>query len=104
LLVVIGIRQIRAFIAGINTANVLIKVKFGKLHKTPRFNERQVEMINKLMGNFMGKLQTSKWAKMMRVDRDTALRDIQDLVEKGVLRESGEGGRSTNYMVNLPTP
>lgn len=83
-------------------SNILVKAKFWELHKTTRFNERQVEMINKLMGNFTGKLHTSKWAKLTKVHRDTALRDIQDLVEKGVLLESGEGGRSTNYILNLP--
>jgi Fic family protein len=47
-------------------------------------------------------MHSSKWAKMTGVHRDTALRDIQDLVEKGILSDSGEGGRSTNYKINLP--
>ncbi|MDX2432031.1 MAG: hypothetical protein QNK35_13930 [Bacteroides sp.] len=59
-------------------------------------------MINKLMGDFIGKLHSSKWAKLTKVHRDTALRDIQDLIEKGILSDSGEGGRSTNYVLNLP--
>jgi len=84
-------------------SKILVKAKFWELHKTTQFNERQVEMINKLQGNFIGKLHSSKWAKMTKVHRDTALRDIQDLVEKGVLLDSGEGGRSTNYILNLPT-
>ena len=84
-------------------SKILVKAKFWELHKTTRFNERQIEMINKLLGDFVGKLHSSKWAKMTKVHRDTALRDIQDLVEKGVLLDSGEGGRSTNYILNLPT-
>jgi Fic family protein len=83
-------------------SKILVKAKFWELHKTTRFNERQVEKINTLMGDFVGKLHTSKWAKMTKVYRDTALRDIRDLVEKGLLLESGEGGRSTNYFLNLP--
>jgi len=82
-------------------SKILVKAKFWELHKTTQFNERQVEMINKLQGDFVGKLHSSKWAKMTKVHRDTALRDIQDLVEKGILLESGEGGRSTNYILNL---
>ena len=81
-------------------SKILIKAKFWEFHRTTQFNERQIEMINKLQGDFVGKLHSSKWAKMTKIHRDTALRDIQDLVEKGVLLDSGEGGRSTNYILN----
>ena len=84
-------------------SKVFVKAKFWELHKNTKFNERQIIMINKLQGNFVGKLYSSKWAKMTKVHRDTALKDIQDLVDKGVLSDSGEGGRSTNYVINLPT-
>lgn len=83
-------------------SKILKKAKFWELHKTTQFNQRQVEMINKLLANFSGKLHSSKWAKMTKVHRDTARRDIQDLIEKRVLSDSGEGGRSTNYILNLP--
>ena len=83
-------------------SKVLMKGRFWEIHKTTQLNERQVKMINILLGDFVGKLHSSKWAKMTNVHRDTALRDIQDLVEKGILSDSGEGGRSTNYILNLP--
>lgn len=86
-----------------NLSKVLIKAKFWELHQSTKFNERQIEMINKLMGDFVGKLHSSKWAKMTKVHRDTARRDIQDLIEKNVLSDTGEGGRSTNYIINLPS-
>lgn len=84
-------------------SKILVKAKFWELHKNTHFNERQIEMINKLQGDFVGKLHSSKWAKMTKVHRDTARRDIQDLIVKGVLSDSGEGGRSTNYILNLPS-
>jgi len=83
-------------------SKILAKAKFWELHKNTYFNERQIKMINSLLGDFVGKLHSSKWAKMTKVHRDTALRDIQYLIEKGVLMDSGEGGRSTNYILNLP--
>jgi len=82
-------------------SKILIKAKFWDLHKTTQFNERQIEMINQLQSNFVGKLNSSKWAKITKVHRDTARRDIQDLMEKGILLISDEGGRSTNYILNL---
>ncbi|MFO7933504.1 MAG: Fic family protein [Bacteroidales bacterium] len=83
-------------------SKILMKARFWEIHKTTQLNERQVKMINILLADFVGKLHSSKWAKMTNVHRDTALRDIQDLVEKGILSDSGEGGRSTNYILNLP--
>lgn len=46
---------------------------------------------------YFGKLTSSKWAKITKCSPDTALRDIQDLIDKGILKKAEEGGRSTNY-------
>lgn len=54
---------------------------------------------NRLWDGFEGKLTSSKWAKMCRCSQDTALRDINDLIAKGMVRNSGEGGRSANYLL-----
>ena len=50
-----------------------------------------------LFDKFEGKLQSSKWAKINKTSSDTALRDIKDLIEKGILQQSNGGGRSVNY-------
>jgi Fic family protein len=61
-------------------------------------NERQKLMLNKILdGDFFGKLTSSKWAKITKCSPDTALRDIQDLIDKGILKKAEKGGRSTNY-------
>ncbi len=61
-------------------------------------NERQRLVLQKLLGSFEGKLTTRKWAKLCKVSPDTALRDINDLVAKGLLtRDDAAGGRSTSY-------
>ena len=62
-------------------------------------NERQVKIVNMLWDGFEGKLTTSKWAKISKTSQATALRDVSDLVEQGVLIAADAGGRSTNYLL-----
>jgi len=45
-------------------------------------------------------LTTSKYAKLAKCSPDTALREIQDLVARGVLARGPGGGRSTNYLLS----
>ncbi|MFK5959586.1 MAG: Fic family protein [Lutibacter sp.] len=83
---------------------VLHKHKFWNTHGVAIQNERQKVMLNKLLDNFNGKLTSSKWAKITKCSNDTALRDIQDLIKKGILKREIAGGRSTNYdLVTLMT-
>jgi Fic family protein len=79
------------------TQKILRKAEFWKLHEHTPINERQRLVLNKLFDDFDGKLQTSKWAKITKTSTDTALRDIKDLVEKGILKQTAEGGRNANY-------
>lgn len=76
---------------------VLYKAEFWDKHKETILNSRQRLMLNKLLDGFEGKLKTSKWAKIVKCSADTALRDIKDLIEKGILKQEEPGGRSTNY-------
>lgn len=81
-------------------ANVLFKGKFWQIHSKTIINERQKKLINKLLDGFNGKLTSSKWAKIAKCSKDTAIRDINDLIEKEILRKEIAGGRSTNYELN----
>lgn len=79
---------------------VLAKTRFWQRWAAPGsapLNERQVKLVNRLLDGFEGKLTSSKWASIAKCSPDTALRDITDLLARGVLRKSDAGGRSTSY-------
>ena len=78
-------------------ASVLRKARFWEAHADISFNDRQHLMLNKLLDGFEGKLTSSKWAKIAKCSQDTALRDILDLVDHGILAKDPGGGRSTSY-------
>jgi Fic family protein len=78
-------------------AAVLKKARFwDKLADTP-LNDRQKKILNQPLNGFEGKLTTVKWAKLVKCSHDTALRDIEDLMRKGILVKDAAGGRSTSY-------
>ena len=76
---------------------VLAKSRFWQRWAMVPLNERQLKLLNKLLDGFEGKLTSSKWAAIAECSPDTALRDISHLLERGVLRKSAAGGRSTSY-------
>jgi Fic family protein len=78
---------------------VLDKARFWDTHRTTAINERQRLLLNKLMDGFEEKLTSSKWAKIAKCSSDTALRDIQDLLQKNMLQKEDAGGRSTSYVL-----
>lgn len=89
-------------IAASDTAleSILVKARFWEAHSGQPFNDRQRSILNRLLdGGFEGKLTSSKWAKLGKCSQDTALRDITDLVERGILLKDDAGGRSTGYHV-----
>lgn len=78
-------------------ASVLAKANFWDAIKGHALNERQRFVINRLLDGFEGKLTSSKWAKLAKCSQDTASRDIDDLIRKGILVKGAAGGRSTSY-------
>ncbi|GAB4002101.1 Fic family protein [Spirosoma daeguense] len=80
-------------------AGVLKKAHYWEWLGTKTISERQRLMLNKLLDGFDGKLTSSKWAKIAKCSQDTALRDIQNLMEQGVLVKDESGGRSTSYLL-----
>jgi Fic family protein len=84
---------------------VLGKAEFWKTHSEANINSRQRNIINRLLEGFDGKLTSSKWATIEKCSPDTALRDIHELLDAGILQKDKGGGRSTSYsLVRLPQP
>jgi Fic family protein len=84
-----------------STDEILQKVNrknnFWETQRHVLLNDRQQKMMEIMLDDFYGKINVSKWAKMSNCSTDTALRDIQDLVNKEILEKEDAGGRSTSY-------
>jgi Fic family protein len=93
-------------IAGAQTTleKVLYKARFWESAAPLSLNDRQRLVLNKLLDNFEGKLTTAKWGKIAKCSHDTALRDINFLVEGRLLMRGADGGRSTSYELTNQLP
>jgi Fic family protein len=88
----------RAFDGAEKTLAVVFnKADFWKKHLAASLNDRQRDIVNRLLDGFDGKLTSSKWAVLEKCSPDTALRDIADLVGRDILKKDEGGGRSTSY-------
>ena len=83
-------------------ASVMRKARFWESVADQPLNERQRKVVNRLLDGFEGKLTNAKWAAITKASSDTALRDISDLVQRGILVKEPGGGRSTSYSLVLP--
>ena len=81
----------------VSLASVLAKARFWESVADVALNERQRQILNRLLDGFEGNLTNAKWAKIAKCSSDTALRDIQRLVDQGILMRGSERGRSTSY-------
>ena len=86
--------------AQVTLDDVLAKSRFWQHWGTQALNARKIKVLNRLLDGFDGKLTSSKWAAIAKCSSDTALRDLNDLVERGMLRKAAAGGRSTSYELN----
>lgn len=76
---------------------VLVKARFWQRWAGQPLNQRQMKMLNRLLDGFDGKLTSSKWAAIAKCSPVTALRDITQLLDLGMLQKTPGGGRSTGY-------
>ena len=78
-------------------ASVLRKARFWEALAGQSLNERQRKVVNRLLDGFEGKMTNAKWAALAKTSSDTALRDINDLISRGILAKEPGGGRSSSY-------
>lgn len=94
----------RALVAAeASTETVLFKARLWERVNQGQVNERQRLVINRMLNGFEGFLTTSKYAKLAKCSNDTALRDITELAERGVLVRNAAKGRSTSYRLTADT-
>jgi Fic family protein len=79
--------------------SVLAKARFWESIADTHLNERQRMILNRLLDGFESNLTNAKWTRLAKCSSDTALRDLQYLVDRGILRIGPAGGRSTNYVL-----
>jgi Fic family protein len=83
-------------------ASVLHKGEVWRRLQPHALGERQRRIVNRVLDGFDGALTTSKYAKLAKCSADTALRDVQDLLARGILVQNPGGGRSTSYRLAAP--
>jgi Fic family protein len=79
------------------SATVLRKADFWQRYAREPLIDRQKTMLNRYLDGFEGNLTAKKWAKMTKVSIPTAQRDINDLVERGILQRNAGGSKNTSY-------
>lgn len=79
---------------------VLAKADFWQKNSSISLNERQKKMLNKILDDFDGNITSEKWAKICKCSKDTAIRDLNDLLSKNILKKDDAGGRSTRYRMS----
>ena len=77
----------------------IAKTKFWDSIRKYPLNERQIKILNMMQEDFEGKLTTAKWEKLNKCSHSTALRDIKDLIDKGILIDDGKHSKNTSYLL-----
>ena len=88
--------------ANSNLYSTLAKTQFWQHWQGVPFNERQIKLLNRLLDGFECNLTNKKWSLIAKCSADTALRDITDLLDRGVLSRGSSSGRSTHYLIKQP--
>ncbi len=95
---------VKTLMSALDEANSLVSTTLNKSFFWQRnvgvsLSERQVNMLNLFLDGYEAKITTKNWASLAKCSKDTALRDIQDLAEKNILREDVPGAKRPSYSI-----
>ena len=78
---------------------ILNKSFFWQKAATVPMTERQTQMLNLFLDGYEAKITSKTWATLAKCSRDTAIRDIQNLVDKNILVENIPGAKRPSYSI-----
>lgn len=83
-----------------NTVSTILNKSFfwQKASSIP-LSQRQADMLNLFLDGYEAKITSKTWASLAKCSKDTAIRDIQDLVDKEILREDIPGAKRPSYSI-----
>lgn len=95
---------LKTLLSAIREADVAISTLLNKNAFWQRIagislSKRQIEMLNLFLDGYEAKITSKNWASLSKCSKDTAIRDIQDMVQKGILREEVPGAKRPSYVI-----
>lgn len=80
-------------------STILNKSFFWQKASSIPLSQRQTDMLNLFLDGYEAKITSKTWASLAKCSKDTAIRDIQDLVDKEILREDIPGAKRPSYSI-----
>ena len=80
-------------------STILNKSFFWQKASAVPMTERQTQVINLFLDGYEAKISSKTWAALAKCSKDTAIRDIQDLVDKNILVETVPGAKRPSYSI-----
>lgn len=80
-------------------STILNKSFFWQKASSVPMTARQMQVLNIFLDGYEAKITSKSWAALAKCSKDTAIRDIQDLIGKNVLREDIPGAKRPSYSI-----
>ncbi len=84
-------------------SRILNKSFFWQRASAMALSQRQTDILNLFLDGYEAKITSKTWASLGKCSKDTAIRDIQDLVAKDILREDIPGAKRPSYSIIYTT-